>query len=190
MNRVSSVRRAAVLAVVCAAVALAQSDLGSISGFVRDPSAATVPNAKVTVKNETGLERQTTTNESGYYVVTNVPPGLYSVAVEASGFKKFDSTNNKLDPSARSASTPRSASAPPPRSVEVTASAAAVADRIGQRAERCHPPADRRPGTERPQSRSSWPTWSPARAAATCPACPSPSARAPATSTAPARRKA
>jgi hypothetical protein len=98
MNRVSSARRAAVLGVVCAAILLAQSDSGSISGFVRDPSSATVPNAKVTVKNETGLERQTVTNEGGYYVVTNVPPGLYTVTVEATGFKRFTSVNNKLNP--------------------------------------------------------------------------------------------
>ncbi len=48
----------------------AQSDLGRISGFVKDPSGATVANAKVTVQNKTGVERQTTTNESGYYIIT------------------------------------------------------------------------------------------------------------------------
>src|SRR5438309_775127 len=79
---------------------LAQSDLGKISGFVKDPSGATVPNAKVTIRSNTGVERQTTTNESGYYVITNVPPGLYTMTVEASGFQKFESTNNKPDPAA------------------------------------------------------------------------------------------
>ena len=77
----------------------AQSDLGSISGFVKDPSGATIPNAKVAVHNQSGLERQATTNESGYYTITNIPPGLYTLTVEAAGFKKFDSTSNKLDPS-------------------------------------------------------------------------------------------
>jgi predicted heme/steroid binding protein len=79
---------------------LAQSDLGRISGFVRDPSGATVPNAKVTARNASGLERQVTSNESGYYNITNVPPGLYSLTVEAAGFRKYESTDNKLDPSA------------------------------------------------------------------------------------------
>src|SRR6266850_266072 len=78
----------------------AQSDLGRISGFVKDPSGATVANAKVTVQNNTGIERQTTTNESGYYVITNVPPGLYTMTAEVPGFQKYQSTNNKLDPSA------------------------------------------------------------------------------------------
>jgi hypothetical protein len=99
MNRDSSWRRAAALGVLYASLAFAQSDLGSISGFVKDPSSATVPNARVTAKNETGLERPTNTNESGYYTITNVPPGLYTLTVEATGFKRFTSTNNKLNPS-------------------------------------------------------------------------------------------
>jgi hypothetical protein len=75
--------------------------LGSISGFVKDPSGAVVPKATVTVKNEsTAVERRTNTNESGYYTVTNIPAGLYTVTAEASGFKKFEATHNKLDPSA------------------------------------------------------------------------------------------
>src|SRR5258708_9460178 len=81
-------------------ILFAQSDLGKISGFIKDPSGATVANAKVTVQNNTGIERQTTTNESGYYVITNVPPGLYTMTAEVPGFQKYQSTNNKLDPSA------------------------------------------------------------------------------------------
>jgi predicted heme/steroid binding protein len=78
----------------------AQSDLGRISGFVKDPSGATVANAKVTVQSRTGVERQTATNESGYYIITNVPPGFYTMTAEAPGFQKYQSTNNKLDSSA------------------------------------------------------------------------------------------
>jgi hypothetical protein len=79
--------------------ALAQSDTASISGFVRDPSGATIPNAAVVIKNEaTGVERRATTNETGYYIVSSLPPAFYTVTVEAQGFKKFEKTNNKLDP--------------------------------------------------------------------------------------------
>src|SRR5438270_584509 len=85
----------------CLSVTLvfAQSDLGRISGFVKDPSGATIPNAKISVQNKSGLQRSTVTNESGYYTITNVPPGLYTVIAEAPGFQKYQSADNKLDPS-------------------------------------------------------------------------------------------
>src|SRR6266478_2961491 len=93
-----------ILAVCCVLLVshgvLAQSDLGKISGFIKDPSGATIANAKVTIRNNAGVERQTTTNDSGHYVVTNVPPGLYTMTAEAPGFQRYETTNNKLDPSA------------------------------------------------------------------------------------------
>lgn len=105
----------------------AQSDLGSITGFVKDPTGLVVPNATVTVKNEqTGNERRTTTNESGYYVVTNIPPGYYSVSAEAKGFKKFEAVHNKLDPSATLAVDANLAVGAATEIVEVTATAAAL----------------------------------------------------------------
>jgi predicted heme/steroid binding protein len=88
------------VSLVASVSVFAQSDLGRISGFIKDPSGATIANAKVTVRNNTGVERQTTTNESGYYVITNVPPGLYAMVAEVAGFQKYETTGNKLDPSA------------------------------------------------------------------------------------------
>jgi Carboxypeptidase regulatory-like domain/TonB-dependent Receptor Plug Domain len=125
MNQVCSRRvlYMALMTVLAAVLAFSQSDLGSISGFVKDPSGSTVPNAKVTVKNQSGLERQATTNESGYYIVPSLPPGLYSVSVEAAGFKKFDSGSNKLDPSATLAVDAQLAVGAATETVEVTATA-------------------------------------------------------------------
>jgi Carboxypeptidase regulatory-like domain/TonB-dependent Receptor Plug Domain len=96
----SRLNKLAPLAVAACLVLFAQSDLGTITGFVKDPSGATVPNATVTVRNEaTGTERRTSTNEAGNYTVSNIPAGFYSVSAEAKGFKKFESSHNKLDPS-------------------------------------------------------------------------------------------
>src|SRR5689334_20579733 len=103
MNFVGSLRAAllAFVVLVWVNIAFAQSDLGSISGFVKDPSGAVIPKAQVTVKNEsTGTERRTATNDSGFYTVTNIPAGLYTIIAEAAGFKKFEAKGNKLDPSA------------------------------------------------------------------------------------------
>ena len=74
-----------------------QSDTAAMTGIVRDQTGAVVPSATVAIRNEaTGLERRATTNQDGYYVVTNLPPGLYTVSVESTGFKKYESKNNQL----------------------------------------------------------------------------------------------
>ena len=99
MNKTTRIA-AILLAMFClmAISAFAQSDNASISGIVKDPSGAVVTGANVTVTNEgTGFERKTTTNESGFYTITNIQPGFYKVTVEATGFKKFETTRNRLE---------------------------------------------------------------------------------------------
>jgi hypothetical protein len=77
----------------------AQSDNASISGYVKDSTGAVVANAKVVVKSEaTGIERAATTNNEGYYIITNLPPGIYRITAEASGFKRYEETGKKIDP--------------------------------------------------------------------------------------------
>src|ERR1051326_7464691 len=88
------------LSLLLVSALFAQSDLGTISGFVKDATGATVPNATVKVRNTAGIDRQVTTNETGHYTITNLPPGLYTISVQAQGFKAYTSADNKLDPSA------------------------------------------------------------------------------------------
>jgi Carboxypeptidase regulatory-like domain/TonB-dependent Receptor Plug Domain len=106
--------------------AFAQSDLGTITGFVKDPTGATVPGAKVTVHNPTGLERTATTNDSGFYTVTNIPAAVYTFTVEAPGFKKYESTNNKLDAAATLTLDATLSVGAATETVEVTATAATL----------------------------------------------------------------
>jgi hypothetical protein len=76
----------------------AQSDVGTIVGFVKDPTGGVIPQSKVVIKNEgTGAEHPVEANGQGYYVVSNLQPGLYTLTVQVAGFKKFESTHNKLD---------------------------------------------------------------------------------------------
>src|SRR5436190_13838923 len=87
------------LFIVFSIAVFAQSDTAQISGFVKDASGAGVPGATVVLKNEaTSIERRTTTNSSGYYVVPSMPPGNYTVTAESKGFRRFQKTGNKLDP--------------------------------------------------------------------------------------------
>ena len=101
----------------------AQSDVGSITGFVHDPTGAVVPNASVTVKDEaTGTERKVTTNNDGVYTVTNIPSAFYTVSVDAPGFKKSQTLHSKLDPNSTARVDVTLAIGQATETVEVTAS--------------------------------------------------------------------
>jgi hypothetical protein len=83
---------AAVITMVAAALLLppaanAQTYRGTILGTVTDQTGATVPGAKVTVKNNgTGLTRETVTTDDGSYSIPELPIGTYTVTIEKSGF--------------------------------------------------------------------------------------------------------
>jgi hypothetical protein len=67
----------------------AQEVNATLVGNVVDSSGAIVPNAKVTItETSTNVSRIGATNESGNYAFSNVKPGIYSITVEVSGFKK------------------------------------------------------------------------------------------------------
>ena len=72
------------LVLLLAASAFAQTT-ASIKGNVTDPAGAAVAGGKITVKG-VGIERGTQTNGSGDYEVPALPPGVYTVQVDASGF--------------------------------------------------------------------------------------------------------
>ena len=61
---------------------------GVIQGTVLDPSGAIVPGAAVTaIEVGTGVKTSRTTTEAGFYVLSPLPPGEYTVSVSASGFQ-------------------------------------------------------------------------------------------------------
>jgi len=66
----------------------AQVTTGNLQGIVRDPAGAVVAGAAVKVTNaDTGISRETTTNDEGFYRVTNLLPGdNYTVEITAAGF--------------------------------------------------------------------------------------------------------
>src|SRR5688572_27832940 len=79
------------VALISASLALgqAQSNAADLRGFIRDPQGAVIQGATVRARSvATGVERETTSNDDGFYQITNLPPASYEVTVEAPNFKK------------------------------------------------------------------------------------------------------
>jgi len=63
--------------------------VGTVDGTVKDPSGALLTGIKVSLTGlDTGVSRDATTNDSGYFFFPLVNPGRYEVAAERTGFKK------------------------------------------------------------------------------------------------------
>ncbi|MFN0086480.1 MAG: carboxypeptidase regulatory-like domain-containing protein [Blastocatellia bacterium] len=70
--------------------AFGQEFRATVSGRVTDPNGASVANAAVTARNLATNEAATvTTNSEGVYTIPFLKPGVYTLTVEASGFKKY-----------------------------------------------------------------------------------------------------
>lgn len=87
-----SIRGCALLAAVVLAFqsfpAYAQLSTASVTGVVRDPSASTVANVKITLRNvDTTVEHVAVSNSAGNYVFLNITPGHYTLDAEAAGFE-------------------------------------------------------------------------------------------------------
>ena len=101
MNAMGNVRLsvlAAVFLLIPSATASAQQITSSVAGTVTDENKAVVANASVIVESpQLALRRTATTNDDGYFVVPNLPVGLYRVTVQASGFSDFTQESVKVD---------------------------------------------------------------------------------------------
>src|SRR5215471_8982713 len=64
-----------------------------ISGTVKDQSGAVLPGVEVTAtQTDTGIARSAVTNETGLYVLSNLPIGPYRVEAALAGFRSFVQT--------------------------------------------------------------------------------------------------
>src|SRR6266496_1640996 len=76
-----------VLALAAVVPLAAQTVTGTLEGRVTDATGAVVPGAEISATNtETGLVRGTKTNQDGYYRLTFLPVGQYTVSAGAKGF--------------------------------------------------------------------------------------------------------
>src|SRR2546430_15452276 len=79
------------LLLILALVALPSRTFGqnaTVVGTVTDPSGGVVASVTITITSaETGAVKTITTNESGQYVIPDLPIGHYNIKASANGFK-------------------------------------------------------------------------------------------------------
>jgi hypothetical protein len=68
---------------------MAQETTGSIEGTISDASGARIPGASVRIEGQ-AFTRTVTSNRDGFYIVPQIPPGLYKVSASASGFRSSE----------------------------------------------------------------------------------------------------
>jgi outer membrane receptor protein involved in Fe transport len=70
--------------------AFGQAEQGTVTGVVTDPSGAVVAGATVTATNTaTGFKRTATSSGNGSYFIPALPPAVYDITAEKSGFAPF-----------------------------------------------------------------------------------------------------
>jgi hypothetical protein len=86
-----------ILGLLCCSLQ-AQNTSGTLTGSVADPSGAVIPGATVVMKNQqSGDERRTVTNNDGFFSISGVQVGDYSVLIAAQGFQQYKQTNVHFD---------------------------------------------------------------------------------------------
>src|SRR5688500_12209825 len=75
----------------------AQQPTALLTGVVVDPNGAVIPGAKIlAVEVSKHVERTTTSNSEGTYILANLPVGIYSIEITSPGFKKQRVENVQL----------------------------------------------------------------------------------------------
>jgi hypothetical protein len=88
---VMQMQKLALLLVALAAPTLAQVLYGSLVGAVTDSSGSAIPNARVATNNiNTGLSRETTTDDRGTFQFNDLQTGTYTLNINAPNFSRFE----------------------------------------------------------------------------------------------------
>lgn len=101
----------------CAVSAFAQFT-ATLSGTVQDAKGGVVAGAKVSITDQsTGVVRSTVASGTGYYRVAELPPGKYTVTIDAPGFKSSVTKDVEI-------------AAEQPRGLDITLTVGAVSDQV------------------------------------------------------------
>jgi hypothetical protein len=82
------VLRQVAICLLFAGIGWGQVATARLEGVVTDASGSVVPAASATARNtRTGISMKTTASDTGFYIFPSLQPGLYSLTIEAAGFR-------------------------------------------------------------------------------------------------------
>jgi len=99
-NRIASfpVLLTLLISFVCSVRGPAQQNTGSISGTVKDPTGAVIPQANVTAtQTDTGAVEKTVSDAAGVYTFPRLGTGVYKISAEQTGFAPTTITGITLE---------------------------------------------------------------------------------------------
>lgn len=79
---------------------LARAQVASVTGLIQDPSGAAMPDVNVKAENTgTGQTRSAVTNDTGFYRLADLVPGVYVITMQKTGFRtvRFENTPLTVD---------------------------------------------------------------------------------------------
>lgn len=90
MKRLSAWLVVAMFAILTPNQGTAQTSAGSISGLVSDSSGAVIPGVNIQVTDiDRNVSFESSSNQSGFYMVTPLPPGRYRIRAQTEGFRSY-----------------------------------------------------------------------------------------------------
>ena len=88
MRLISYLTFCSLIILTVASIAHSQAAKSELIGEVRDQNGALVQNAKVSLTEVATGQTSSKVSPDGSFIMTNLKPGIYNVAVEADGFKQ------------------------------------------------------------------------------------------------------
>jgi len=82
---------------LCCHGAFAQQSSGTLSGQVFDQLGGLIPKATITITNASGVQKTITANNQGGYLISDLPPGRYSIKATAPGFAVYVNETVKIE---------------------------------------------------------------------------------------------
>lgn len=82
--------------ILCSSMILAQTNAGELRGTITDELGGIIVGATVTVDNSKGIKKTVITDKDGFFTISNLLPGTYTVRVSAGEFAAYENKDVEI----------------------------------------------------------------------------------------------